>query len=200
MKRNLKWTVLILMMAGLAMTVSCAKKNVAPGGGNMSGVTVDADTAAAEAEAEAAARRAALEKKKALEAQRLREQTLAEEAARAARFKEKQAFEEENVLFDYDSAVLTADARLLLKKKAMWLEENSHRNIVVQGHCDERGTTEYNLALGDRRANAVKSYLMDLGISGIRITTISYGEEKPLDPGHDEAAWARNRRAHFVIL
>jgi len=70
----------------------------------------------------------------------------------------------------------------------------------VEGHCDERGTNEYNLALGERRANAAKRYLLSLGISSDRISSISYGEEKPLDPGHNEEAWAKNRRGHFIIL
>ena len=120
--------------------------------------------------------------------------------ARAQQMSAREQFENQDVLFDYDSAVLSSDARQLLKVKARWLEDNAARNVVIQGHCDERGTTEYNLALGDQRAVAVKNFLMDLGISGSRITTISYGEEKPLDAGHYEAAWAKNRRAHFVIL
>jgi peptidoglycan-associated lipoprotein len=72
--------------------------------------------------------------------------------------------------------------------------------IQLEGHCDERGTVAYNLALGERRANVVRQYMTALGVSDARMTTISYGEEFPLDPGHDEAAWARNRRAHFAIL
>lgn len=74
------------------------------------------------------------------------------------------------------------------------MSKNADANIRIEGHCDERGTSEYNLALGDRRANSAKKYLVDLGISAERLSTISYGEEKPADPGHNEAAWAKNRR------
>jgi len=94
-------------------------------------------------------------------------------------------------LDDAGRAVATANAQLL-RKYPTWV-------ITVEGHCDERGTAEYNLALGERRAVAVKTYLVSLGISPDRIRTVSYGKEFPFDPGHDEAAWAQNRRAHFVI-
>jgi peptidoglycan-associated lipoprotein len=94
-------------------------------------------------------------------------------------------------LDDAGRAVTTANAQLL-RKYSTWV-------ISVEGHCDERGTAEYNLALGERRAVAVRTYLVSLGISPDRITTVSYGKEFPFDPGHDEAAWAKNRRAHFVI-
>ena len=79
------------------------------------------------------------------------------------------------------------------------MKENPRAKIIIEGHCDERGTNEYNLALGDRRAFSSKSFLVDLGISDSRLRTVSYGEERPLDPGSDEGAWAKNRRAHFVI-
>lgn len=94
-------------------------------------------------------------------------------------------------LDDAGRAVVTADAQLL-RKYSTWV-------ITIEGHCDERGTAEYNLALGERRAAAVQAYLVSLGISPDRIRTVSYGKEFPFDPGHDEAAWAKNRRAHFVI-
>ena len=76
---------------------------------------------------------------------------------------------------------------------------NTNVSVIIEGHCDERGTNEYNMALGDRRASSAKSFLVDLGVESRRLTTISYGEEKPIDPAHNEAAWAKNRRAHFVI-
>ena len=94
-------------------------------------------------------------------------------------------------LDDAGRAVVTANAGLM-RKYPTWM-------ITVEGHCDERGTAEYNLALGERRAVAVKSYLMTLGIPADRVRTVSYGKEFPFDPGHDERAWASNRRAHFVI-
>lgn len=102
--------------------------------------------------------------------------------------------------FAYDSYALRGDAREALKFNANWLKEHPSATVQVEGHCDERGTTEYNLALGERRANAAKDYLQKLGIESSRITVISYGEERPNDPGHDESAWAKNRRAAFVLL
>ena len=83
---------------------------------------------------------------------------------------------------------------------ANWLRSNAGYNLLIEGHCDERGTEQYNLALGDRRANTAKEYLMTLGIDAGRIRTVSYGEERPFDEGHDDAAWAKNRRAHLVLV
>ena len=105
----------------------------------------------------------------------------------------------ELVLFDYDSSVLTPEAQERLTKKAKWLKDNPNEKIVIEGHCDERGSVEYNLALGERRAEAAKSFLVDMGITASRLTTISYGKERPFVKGHYESAWSLNRRAHFVI-
>jgi peptidoglycan-associated lipoprotein len=87
----------------------------------------------------------------------------------------------------------------VLKEKAAWLQDRPEVDVLIEGHCDERGTNEYNLALGERRAQSAKVFLVNMGIASSRLTTVSYGEERPLDPGHDEAAWAKNRRAQFVI-
>lgn len=106
----------------------------------------------------------------------------------------------ETVYFGFDSFSLTNEGRTALKQDAQWLSENPAATIQVEGHCDERGTTEYNLALGERRANSAKDYLQKLGVDASRISVISYGEERPLESGHDEGAWAKNRRASFVIL
>lgn len=103
------------------------------------------------------------------------------------------------VFFALDSAELDDAGRAVATANAQLLRKYSTWAITVEGHCDERGTAEYNLALGERRAVAVKTYLVSLGISPDRIRTVSYGKEFPFDPGHDEAAWAKNRRAHFVI-
>lgn len=107
----------------------------------------------------------------------------------------------EDIHFDFDKANLKPLAQAILKRHAAWMMENRDviLRIVVEGHCDERGTAEYNMALGQRRADAAARYLIDLGIDGQRITTVSYGFERPVDPGHNEAAWAKNRRAHFVV-
>lgn len=112
---------------------------------------------------------------------------------------ESDKFENDDIYFEFDSSALSATAQGILKDKANFMNKYKGMSIVIEGHCDERGTNEYNLALGDRRAESAKSFLLKLGISASRMTTISYGEEKPVDAGHDEAAWAKNRRAHFVI-
>lgn len=102
--------------------------------------------------------------------------------------------------FGYDETAIGADAQAALTESANWLKTNPSYNLLVEGHCDERGTEQYNLALGDRRANMVKQFLMTLGVDAARIRTVSYGEERPFDPGHDESAWAKNRRAHLVLV
>ena len=104
----------------------------------------------------------------------------------------------ETVYFDFDKYNLKPDAKATLTKNAGVLKDNPEVTILIEGHCDERGTQEYNLALGEKRANSARTYLVDLGISGSRIRVISYGYERPVDPGHNEAAWAKNRRAAFV--
>ena len=104
-----------------------------------------------------------------------------------------------DVYFDYDDYNLSAEARSVLSGNAAQLKEMASMNYTIEGHCDERGTTEYNLALGQRRADAAKSYLVNLGIDASRLNTISYGEERPFESGHDESAWSKNRRAHFRV-
>jgi peptidoglycan-associated lipoprotein len=106
----------------------------------------------------------------------------------------------QDAFFAFDESTLTPDAQSALSTSAAWLKKNPQYNLLVEGHCDERGTEQYNLALGDRRANTAKEYLVTLGVDGSRIRTVSYGEERPFDPGHDEAAWAKNRRAHLVLV
>jgi len=105
----------------------------------------------------------------------------------------------DRVHFAFDKYNLTADARRALQKQAAWLMTNSFVNITIEGHCDERGTREYNLALGQRRASAVADYLVTLGVSADRIVTLSYGKERPQDPASTEVAWAANRRAVTVV-
>jgi peptidoglycan-associated lipoprotein len=105
----------------------------------------------------------------------------------------------DRVFFPYDSAVLSPVATQTLDRQAAWLKQYPNIVLTIEGHTDERGTREYNLALGDRRANAVKNYLVALGIDPVRILTISYGEERPAQPGNEETAWANNRRAVSVV-
>jgi peptidoglycan-associated lipoprotein len=103
-----------------------------------------------------------------------------------------------DVFFDYDSAELSGSAQSTLDANGKVLNDNSGVSITIEGHCDERGTVEYNLALGDRRGASAKDYLVRFGISASRISVVSYGEERPFATGGDEAAFAQNRRAHFV--
>jgi peptidoglycan-associated lipoprotein len=214
---------LLLVIPGLLFTVSCAKKTVkseASVSEMPKSETVKEDTSAADkarAEAEAlekqrmeAERLRKLEEER-LKAQQLREAQLAEERRQAEIAREqaenarkledanKKVFLTELVLFEFDSSVLTPTAQDLLKRKAEWLKTNGKASVIIEGHCDERGSNEYNLALGWRRAEAAKAFLVDLGISAARMSTISYGEERPFDKGHYEGAWSKNRRAHFVL-
>jgi peptidoglycan-associated lipoprotein len=107
-----------------------------------------------------------------------------------------------DAFFNYDEATLDDAAQSALSNSANWLKskEGASYNLLVEGHCDERGTEQYNLALGDRRANTAKEYLVTLGVDSSRIRTVSYGEERPFDDGHADSAWAKNRRAHLVLV
>jgi peptidoglycan-associated lipoprotein len=104
-----------------------------------------------------------------------------------------------DVLFDYDKYNIRDDARPVLDNVASFLRKNGTINILIEGHCDERGTNEYNLALGEKRAKAAKDYLISLGVMPARLSIITYGEEKPLCTEHTETCWQKNRRAHFVV-
>ena len=104
-----------------------------------------------------------------------------------------------DINFDFDKSNIRPGDGQILSDHAAFLLKNKHAKIVIEGNCDERGTAKYNLALGDRRAKEAKKYLVNAGVDSKRIKTISYGKERPLDPGHDEDAWAKNRRDHFVV-
>jgi peptidoglycan-associated lipoprotein len=104
----------------------------------------------------------------------------------------------EDIHFDYDKYYLKPEDRESLKKDAAWLAKHKNYNVIIEGNCDERGTVEYNLALGERRAAEAMKYFVELGIDKKRIKTISYGKERPLDTEHNEEAWAKNRRDHFI--
>lgn len=180
---------LFLILPGLLFTVSCAKKTVQTGTTSpsySSGSGMASSSSATDAEREAKERA-------------LAEAQLKEAQAKEAAMKAKEMFQNEYLYFEFDSSALTSAAQAILKKKALWIKANPFADIIIEGHCDERGTNEYNLALGDRRANSAKTFLIDLGISPAKLTTISYGEERPLDMGHNEEAWAKNRRAQFVV-
>jgi peptidoglycan-associated lipoprotein len=104
------------------------------------------------------------------------------------------------IYFDYDKALIRDDARPTLDMNAAWLKKFKTTKILIEGHCDERGTEEYNLALGEKRAKATEDYLLSSGIPADRMKIISYGKSQPIDPGHDESAWQKNRRAQFLVI
>lgn len=185
--RNKWWVVLALvfMVSGLLLTSGCAKKAVKSDAAVADTSAEDADRARREAEAA----RLAAER----DAQRLAEEARQRELAKA-----RSQFENEHIYFDFDKSDLTPTAVAVLKKKAAWLEQTG-ASALVEGHCDERGTNEYNIALGERRAQSAKAFLVNMGISSSRLSTVTYGEEQPADPGHNEAAWAKNRRAEFNV-
>ena len=105
----------------------------------------------------------------------------------------------DRVFFGYDSSELDTDAQELLQDQVAWLKQYSNVSVIIEGHCDERGTREYNLALGEKRAQSVKNYLINLGISADRVSTISYGKERPAVVGSNDGAWAQNRRSVTIV-
>ena len=106
----------------------------------------------------------------------------------------------DTVHFDYDKYAIDGESQGILRSQAQWLVRYPAKSITIEGHCDERGTREYNLALGERRANAAKNYLVGLGVDASRVTTVSYGKERPVALGSDETAWAKNRRAVTITV
>jgi peptidoglycan-associated lipoprotein len=119
----------------------------------------------------------------------------ASEISRQAR----EEFQNRHIYFAFDRYDLSNEAIGTLDRKVAFLNDNREVRVQIEGHCDDRGTTAYNLALGERRANSAKTYLTTAGVSAARLSTVSYGEERPIDPGQTEAAWAKNRRAQFVL-
>ena len=183
----------VIFCISMMLMTGCAKKAVSKDEGLVAG---EKKAAAAQSEAtakEEAARKLAAEQQK----EDVKELALKRDAAAAAAAeKEQTAFED--IYFVFDKSTIEPEAREILKRLASLLGSNKNYTLVVEGHCDERGTIEYNLALGQRRADAAMKYLVDLGLDKGSIKTITYGKERPLDPGHDEEAWAKNRRAHFL--
>lgn len=192
----MKRSVLLLLVAAVTMTfVACGKKKK-----ETQAVTPqpNADSAAA-----ARAQQEALdaERRAREEAERLARQREADSLAALGRSGEAvRALLSVTIHFDYDKASIRGDDVSVLDQKVSILQANPNATIRVSGHCDERGSDEYNLALGNRRATAAKQYLASHGIDAHRIETTSYGKERPADPGHDEGAWARNRRDEFEVV
>ena len=204
------FSIFILILCLGLFLVGCPKKTVVV---NRDRPSVQRSEGARRLEAERAAREAR-------EAQELKERELArikEEEAKMAQGRELEkslvakkergiegeVFESKllkDIYFGYDKYEIRREDEEILRENAAFLKKNPKMKIQIEGHCDERGTAEYNLALGERRANHTKKYLVSLGITSDRISTISYGEERPLDPSNNEEAWAKNRRAHIVVL
>jgi len=213
---NKSFSILILVLCLGLFLAGCPKKKVAV---YKERPSVQKSEEARRLEAERAAKEAR-EVKEAREAQEAKERELArikEEEAKMAQGRELEkslvakkergiegeVFESKllkDIRFDYDKYDIRRVDEEILRENAAFLKKNPKMKIQIEGHCDERGTVEYNLALGERRANSTKRYLVSLGITSDRISTISFGKEKPLDPGHNEEAWAKNRRAHIVVL
>jgi peptidoglycan-associated lipoprotein len=170
---------LLIIIPGLLFSVSCAKKTAA------------VKTSDSEMSADEAARRG-------LEEEGLGG-TGAGEGLKTAAEEARDRFINEDIYFEFDKSDIMQEAQEILREKAKWLEANPDASVIIEGHCDERGTNDYNIALGDRRANSTKQFLVDMGVSSSRMETISYGEEHPVATGHNEEAWAKNRRAHFII-
>jgi peptidoglycan-associated lipoprotein len=198
--RSMMSTGLCIVLGGALLFGGCAKKvpPVEVSEASSQGTTMS-DPRLSEDEAARRAREAAIAERERSVVEESMRRRFAEQSRTGAGGMSQEDFLNQDVLFAFDSFTLSNEAKALLEKKATWLAENPQVKAQVEGHCDERGTTDYNLALGERRAHAAKQYLTALGINGARLSTISYGEEVPADPRHMEDAWARNRRAHFVI-
>jgi len=187
------WALILVFFISSLFIYSCSKKAVKSEG------IVSKPPTAVEDEAEKAKKRVRI-KEQELSEQELRERALREEEAkRLQTASDKAHFESEDIYFEFDQYILSDTAKQNLNKKAQWLKDYPSAKALIEGHCDERGSAEYNLALGQKRADAAMQYLVSLGISANRISTISFGKEKPVDSGSNESAWAKNRRAHFIL-
>lgn len=195
-KRVVLLSLIVLIVAlGFALMTGCSKKIVREATEEQQATVQKEKAAAAPTETE----EQRMAREKALKEETLREQREKERLLAAQRAKEIAASRFEDVLFDFDRSDLKPAGRETLKKLADYLTVKKEATVLIEGHCDERGTVEYNLALGEKRALNAMKYLVSLGVDKGRIKTISYGKERPLDPGHNEAAWAKNRRDHFVV-
>jgi peptidoglycan-associated lipoprotein len=198
---------LLVIVPGLLFTVSCAKKVVQSEPVAEEAAAVVEEPAANEvdlvaqeqAAQEEASRQWEMQAEEDLRQTQLAEQAAKEEEMERAEMAAKQMFMNEDVYFDFDSSAIGDVAKDVLSRKAEWLRMVSDASVIIEGHCDERGTSAYNIALGDRRAESAKAFLLDLGIVASQLSTISYGEERPVDMGKNEESWAKNRRAHFVV-
>lgn len=191
------WTIsalaLVLTLLVVFSVSSCAKKKI-----SSEPSTISAEEEARK-RADEEARQRELERQSALKEEDLSEGSLSARMADQRTESARSIFENEDIYFEFDSIRLSPEAQEILAKKAVWLRANSGASATIEGHCDNRGTNEYNLALGEGRAQSAKAFLVDLGIDSSRLKTISYGEERPIDRAETEEAWTRNRRASFVL-
>ena len=194
---------LLVIIPGLLFTTSCAKKVIksepTAEEGTMGAVEETADGDTVLAAQDEAAGKVEMQAEEDLKQTQMAEQAARDEEEERAEIAAVQMFMNEDVYFDFDSSAIEDAAKNLLSQKAAWLRMNPDASVIIEGHCDERGTNAYNIALGDRRAESTKAFLLDLGIDGNLLSTISYGEERQVDTGKNEGAWAKNRRVHFMI-
>ncbi len=194
---NSKWQrflFLVLMLVCIAFVTGCAKEQIESRPTGLQAEVTEESAEDAKSSEELAAEEAR-RKAEEYELQQAEAEAAEKEEARAADISQLK----ELIHFDFDSYELKSQDREILKEKASILRNREEIDLMIEGHCDERGTEEYNLALGERRARAAYEYLILLGVSPDRLNIISYGEEKPLDPRHNEQAWAKNRRAQFRV-
>jgi len=156
------------------------------------------------AEEEARRKKAEVQRQKRIQEQRQEEERQkaakrAEERRQQEEIEARNRFEETDIYFDYNESTLRWDSQEELKIKAEWMRTHPGERIIIEGHCDERGSAAYNIALGERRAETAKNFIVDLGVESERIETVSFGEERPVDASSNEEAWSKNRRAHFTI-
>jgi peptidoglycan-associated lipoprotein len=213
MKRHLIIVTLVAFaFSSVFILSSCAKKQVVVAEEEVKAAPKEEVKPAPEKEAvteaakeEVVEEEAKIERLKELEEAKKAEEKVVEEKPafdEQAAYRERMTaqVEAESIYFDFDRSFIRPEYRPVLEKKAKFLKEFPEYSLRIEGNCDERGTNEYNLALGDRRADSAKNYLISSGISAERIDTISYGEERPLAVGHNEESWAQNRRDDFVLI
>jgi len=209
--KSIRILLLGLMILTIGLGFGCAKKTIRSDSAGYTPSRVEPRQAEAKPEATTPDKTADLEKEKKLAEESLREESLREKALREKALQEEAARREaaaredalkavklEPVFFDFDQWSIREDQKEVMAKNSQWLKSNPSVKVRLEGHCDERGTAEYNLALGQKRAEGVKSFLEGMGIPSQRLTAVSYGEERPLDPGHNDSAWAKNRRVDIV--
>ena len=194
---------MLVIIPELLFTTSCAKKIIksepTAEEGTMGAVEETADGDTGLAAQDEAAGKLEIQAEEDLKQTQMAEQAARDEEEKRAEIAAVQMFMNEDVYFDFDSSAIEDAAKNILSQKAEWLRMNPDASVIIEGHCDERGTNAYNIALGDRRSESAKAFLLDLGIDGNLLSTISYGEERQVDTGKNEGAWAKNRRVHFVV-